>query len=313
MSLARLFRTMNRENYEFRAQLGHSLRVGGIDYLNSRPLVETFDAVAGAEVELFNLPPSELARRLRAGLLDVALVPVAEYFTAPARARYRVVPGLGISSFGAVESIRLFFRRPLGEVRRVGLDQSSMTSVLLTRLLFAERPDARWRALSPPPELVFEGLDPDAGLALLERKHFGDDDIDGVLLIGDAALQANAGLSSEWKMVDLGLEWTRWLGLPFVYAFWVHAGDAVEGVVECLHAVYRSGLASIDSIVASGPLPTGMSASAARHYLGQVLRYRLTDSEIRGIREFVRRLSARGLIGAETRELDFLDEPSFAL
>ena len=295
------------QHFRFRDRLGRPLRVGGIDYLNSRPLIETFDLVAGDEVELFNLPPSELARRLRSRELDVALVPVVEYLTAPEEVEYSIVPGLGISSYGSVESIRLFHRRSLGSIERVALDRSSMTSVLLTRLLFAERPDARWSQTGTSDSIAYETVDPEAGRALLATPP-RDDTPDAVLLIGDAALEAGPETTDVWRVVDLGLEWTRWQGLPFVYAFWVFNGEPIVGVTECLHTVYRTGLASIDRIVASGPLQAGMSAPAARRYLAQVLRFRLGEAEVRGIEEFSRRLVQAGLLsGITPRMLEFLD------
>ncbi len=292
----------------FRQVLGRPLRVGGIDYLNSRPLIECFDEVAGDEVRLTNHVPSELARRLRSRELDVALVPIVEYFLSPCAAEYRVVPGLGISSYGAVESICLFHRVPLGRVERVALDSTSRTSQLLTRLFLAERPTGAWRSpdIDGATAPRVESSDPDEILAILEgRDPGGAESFDAALLIGDSALRVEP--RREWRSIDLGLEWTRWTGLPFVYALWVHHGDALPGIAECFQTVAHRGFARIDAIVDRGPLPPGMSRSHAIRYLSQVIRYGLGAAELEAVRVFVRRLRRAELIGADApEELRFL-------
>ena len=46
-----------------------------------------------------------------------------------------------------------------------------------------------------------------------------DTDADAVLLIGDRAMHSPGGrFDVVW---DLGDEWCRWTGLPFVFAMWV--------------------------------------------------------------------------------------------
>ena len=278
-------------------RLGRPLRVGGIDYLNSRPLIEGLLETFGDGIELGNWVPSELARRLRIGLLDAALVPVVEYFRGPED--YRVVPGVAIASYGAVESIRFYHRRPLVEVARIGLDASSLTSSLLVRLLFA----AQWSPGRPEPEML--ALPPEAGQAAL-RGDGGDPDVDAVLLIGDAALGSPA--PPGWRMVDLGTEWTRRTGLPFVYAFWVYRGPAVPGLAEAFRRSRDIGTARIDAIVERGPLPPGMSVAEARRYLHKVIQFDLGPAQVEGLLEFWSAARAQGLLGSmRESELRFVD------
>ncbi len=279
-------------------RLGRPLRVGGIDYLNSRPLIEGLPAAFGSGIDLGNWVPSELARRLRAGLLDAALVPVAEYFGGPED--YRVVPGVAIASYGAVESIRFYHRRPLVEIVRVGLDSSSLTSSLLVRLLFA----GLWSPGKPAPELL--SLSPESGHAALRGE--GDDpDLDGVLLIGDAALESPA--PAGWRIVDLGTEWTRWTGLPFVYAFWVYRGAAIPGLSDTFRRSRDIGTAHIDAIVERGPLPRGMAVAEARRYLHKVIQFDLGPAQIEGLLAFWNAARAHGLLeSAREGELRFVDD-----
>jgi len=280
---------------EFRRRAGRRLRVGGIDYLNSRPLLEGLPETLGNDAEIVNCVPSELARRLRAGDLDIALVPVVEYFTGPPE--YRIVPRLSIASYGAVESIRLFYQVPLLAAERVGLDTASLTSCALVRLLFCEK----WAAGRPQPSYL--PISREQGLSALSG---GPPALDAVLLIGDLALQASSSPPS-WQALDLGTEWTRRTGLPFVYALWVYRGPPVPGLAALFQRAFERGRARIDAIVERGPLPEGMSVPAARHYLERVIRYDLGPAEIEGLLAFRDRAHELGILelsgGGELRFL----------
>ena len=55
------------------------LRVGAVNYLNTKPLIERLSDFA-PNIELSLDLPSALADRLAAGRLDVGLIPVVEFF-----------------------------------------------------------------------------------------------------------------------------------------------------------------------------------------------------------------------------------------
>jgi chorismate dehydratase len=196
---------------------------------------------------------------------------------------------------------------PLHGVERVALDASSMTSALLTRLLFTARPDRRWgdpEAECAAPEFV--SADIEDGIAWVRGNDGPGPAPEAVLLIGDAALQVEP--AADWSVVDLGLEWTRWTGLPFVYAVWVFQGEPIAGVAECLQRVGHSGLAGIDRIARFGPLPAGMRPEDCRRYLGHSIRYRLGSLELEGLELFRRLLDEHGLLGgAAASPLRFLN------
>jgi len=274
-----------------------ALRVGGIDYLNSLPLLWKLEESDG--IDLAYHVPSRLATMLHAGELDVALIPIAAYADRPDHA---IVPGLGISSYGGVRSIRLYFRRPLDEVVRVGLDTCSRTSALLTRLLFREQ----WGG---EPEFVRAA--PDELHTVLSGDR--ESDLDAALLIGDAALER--GIYAGWEDVDLGTEWTRWTGLPFVYAFWAVRDEGLEDdeldrLVRQLHEARREGTKHIDEIVRRARLPEEFSESDAIHYLNHVIRYDLGDDELRAMRLFLTKARDAGLVDFDCDQLRFLTQPS---
>ena len=113
--------------------VARALRIGSVSFVNARPLTYGLEDLV-CEV------PSRLTERFLAGDLDVALLPTVEAL------RLRdcpVLPGMGISSPGPVDSVLLFARRPLTAARTVLLDPSSRTSSALARILFAEVVGAR--------------------------------------------------------------------------------------------------------------------------------------------------------------------------
>lgn len=273
------------------------VKLGGIDYLNALPLLwglgEPSDRMSiGYHV------PSRLAQMLDRSELDVALVPVV---ACAARPDYRVVPGIGISSYGGVRSIRLFHRTNLCNVKRVGLDTCSMTSSLLTRLLFREV----WGA---EPEYV--SCEPGAMLGHLEGRREGIDELDAVLLIGDAAL--GGGSFPGWLDLDLGTEWTRLTGFPFVYAFWACRQEVVEEagfrkfLFERLSRAKEEGLSRIDEILEGAALPEGFDTAAGIHYLGHLINYDLGEDKLEALRLFFDRLHGAGLLERPVEPLKFL-------
>src|SRR5207247_2501770 len=68
------------------------VRVGAVNYLNTKPLIHEFSTLA-PNAELILDLPSRLAEQLAAGELDVALIPVIEYFRDD---RYSIVPNIAI-------------------------------------------------------------------------------------------------------------------------------------------------------------------------------------------------------------------------
>src|SRR5262249_48829934 len=154
-------------------------------------------SLAPQAVLLLDLP-SRLADQLAAGELDVALIPVIEYF----RGRdYRIVPDIAITTRGPALSVTLFSRVPWAEIRRVALDEGSRTSATLAQVLLHYRHAIR-------PEVVPLPIDAEPETT----------DADAVLLIGDRAMKAC--LPGFRFAYDLGQEWQDWTSLPFVYAVW---------------------------------------------------------------------------------------------
>jgi chorismate dehydratase len=113
------------------------VRLGAVGYLNARPLVFGLDRSSRFALR-FDVP-SRCASLLHDGGIDLGLIPSIEYLRGPAGGSgandYRIVPGPAIVSRGAVASVMLYSKKPIGDVRSIAMDTSSRTSVALTRVL----------------------------------------------------------------------------------------------------------------------------------------------------------------------------------
>src|SRR5437868_12791599 len=214
------------------------VRVGAVNYLNTKPLVEGLTDLA-PDIELTLDLPSRLADRLAAGDLDVGLIPVIEYFRA---GTYTVVPGVSIASRGPVLSVTLFSRVPWPEIRSVALDEGSRTSAALARILLEKRYGVHPQTVQLPMGVAADDMPTDA-----------------VLLIGDRAMKAC--LPGFAHAFDLGQEWFDWMDLPFVYAFWaVREGVDLRGVDRALQQARDYGLARAGPIAHREAAGLGLDA-----------------------------------------------------
>ncbi len=252
--------------------------IGSVPFANASPLIEGLASEPGVRLVLER--PSRLARRLADGELDAALVPSVEALRDPRRV---IVPAGCIASRGPVASVSLFCGRPLRPGARVLLDESSRTSAALVRILLAGPLGVPGTSFATcPPDVDPRGADADA-----------------VLLIGDAALTTDRRGLVE---VDLGTAWTRWTGLPFVWALWAaRDGEAARSVEPLLRAARARGAAALDAIVEREAVRLRMPPGALRLYLTRHILYELGEEERKGLARFREECVRAGLLdGADT-------------
>lgn len=259
------------------------MRIGAVNYLNSKPLVYGLARRAAGHQVLFDLP-SRLADSLAAGRLDVALIPLVELFRTPG---YTIVSDACVACSGPVLSIKLYFRVPPTEVRSVALDEGSRSSSALTQILLREL-----CGIAPRTESLPIGCGPHST------------DADAVLLIGDRAIQVAASLrDADWSVSerrphaapagefleiwDLGERWSDWTGLPFVFSTWVaRPGVDASALATVLGAVRDDALGHLAEIAAAEAAVLGISTELATRYLCDNLHFTLGPDERRGLMRF---------------------------
>lgn len=250
--------------------------IGSVPYLNARPLVAWFtDTEAGrqARTDVVDEAPSKLAVSLERGRVAAALLSSVEALRHPEFVTYP----LGIACTGPVESVRIFAKKPIGQVKSVALDASSLTSVALTKIVLSER-----YGLSP----VYAGMPPEKEAMLAEH--------DAALLIGDAGYRDYDGVE---ETIDLGAVWAEMTGLPFVYALWIGRKESMSAAVtEGLAQAGAWGMAHLPLVAQTYAPRHGETLERARHYLCDVVEYELTARHEKGLEAFRARLERHGLL-----------------
>ena len=264
------------------------MRIGRIGYINCAPVYGAIDrgiVALPAKAELVTGTPAELNDLLIAGALDVSVISAVEY--ARHAKELVLLPDLAISCDGPVRSVALFSKRPVEKLDglTVLLSASSRTSVGLLELLCRDV----WKIEPKFAQARAEAQDLDA-LAALPHE--------AVLVIGDAAL-ALAARGTYAHRYDLGEEWKKWTGLPFVFAVWAArrvAGPASIPVAhESLLASRAWGLAHLELLAEDAAGATGVPLDACREYLAG-LDYAFTYKHLAGLTDFFRRLAALGIV-----------------
>lgn len=246
-------------------------RVGAVSYLNTKPLIYHLrENLPGCRLVL-DLP-SRLADQLAQDQLDVALIPSVEYLRGEGLS---IVSDAAIACRGPVRSVRLLFRCPPDQVRSLALDEGSRTSAALAQVLL-------WERYSVRPKCV--------GLPIDQR--YDECPADAVLIIGDRAMRVDERpYVTTW---DLGEQWWRDTGLPFVFAMWV-ARQVDPEVVQALEQSRDAGLEHLDEIVAVEAPKYQLSSGSCYAYFRQQLHFTLGDDERRGLELFRELATSIGL------------------
>jgi chorismate dehydratase len=262
------------------------MKLGRIGYINCAPVYGAIDrGIVPVPAELVTGTPAELNDLLVAGALDLSVISAVEY------ARHAkdlvLLPDLAVSCDGPVRSVALFSKQPVSRLggKTVLLSASSRTSVALLELLCHDV----WKIRPRFAEARAEAQDLGA-LAALPHE--------AVLVIGDAALTLAARRTYPHRY-DLGEEWKRWTGLPFVFAVWAARRVADPAAVRRGHGSLLAsrawGLAHLPLLAEAGALSCNVERATCLEYLSG-LDYAFTSKHLAGLTDFFRRLAAEGIV-----------------
>jgi chorismate dehydratase len=185
----------------------------------------------------------------------------------------------------------------MSSIATVALDSSSRTSAALIKVLFARHWDRK---------VEFAEADPNLEAMLAAS--------DAALLIGDPALSVDRSQFHTW---DLGEEWRRFTGKPFVFAFWAVRGGAAEApslahVARVFQLSQVEGLNHLDSISHEWATKLKLGESVVRAYLTRNIDYSLDAENVAGMELFFRHAAEVGALPASPR-LRFLESGRSAL
>ncbi len=111
------------------------IRVSSVKYINSYPFIFGLNSKLRQDsYELITEHPSECARSLINGTVDIGLVPVASM---PLIKSPRIISKYCIGTNSPVKTVLLLSHVPFNEIEKIWLDYRSMTSVQLVKVLAA--------------------------------------------------------------------------------------------------------------------------------------------------------------------------------
>jgi predicted solute-binding protein len=247
--------------------------VGSVPYVNAKPLVSHFDRLGPTSpVRVVYDLPSHLPEMLDSGAAQAVLVSSFDSFSKPDR---RIAAGC-VSTYGDAQSVRLFSKVPLNEIKKLALDASSLTSIHLAQVVLIENYGIRAETV---------GMKPDLGL-MLGR-------CDACVIIGDKGMTASGeGL----QVIDLGAEWHKMTDLPFVWAAWIGNGGLGGDLAAILQEANDWGRVHLDEVIAETQAQVQWPGDSCRSYLAEIMNYELTDRHIEGLRLFQQLLLKHGFL-----------------
>jgi chorismate dehydratase len=249
-------------------------RVCAVSYLNTVPLV--WGMLQSPDVfDLTFALPSECSDQLAEGTSDIGIAPVIEI----ARQKLEYFRGTGIACHGPVLSILLVSKVPVDRIRTLAADAASRTSVMLARVILAEKYGVEPKLLSRPADLA----------AMLGEA-------DAALLIGDPALRLQPE-TLPFETLDLGAEWTTMTNLPMVFAVWGGRKEIVsnERYERAFLDSCRYGLEHMDDLVRREAAARGFSEDLVRQYLTRHIVFELGERDYAGMDLYLKLAMAVGV------------------
>lgn len=291
------------------------LRISVVQYLNTSPLVWGFThGLLAGKYDLSFTVPSQCAEQLRAGDVDIAIIPAIEYQRIDDLV---ILPDLAIASKRRVRSLLLISKVPIAPAgesqngpRSIALDRSSRSTQALTKILCARH----WQ-ISPQ----FQEMAPDLGEMLAAN--------DAALLIGDPALRislaiepppaapfaharrgtappcpppppsagaticaaATLGLPGIEKLYvyDIVEQWRAMTGLSAVLAVWAaRPAVATPEVVADFHASRAFGLLNLPELCDAAAAQLQLPAPALHSYLTDNIDFTLDPENVAALTRF---------------------------
>ena len=304
-------------------------RISASSYSNTAPLIWSFlygSQHGRVELNLDNAP-ARSAELLSQDRVDAALVPVIAYHSLE---NVKLVPGICVGAKERVRSVCLVTRgMDLQDVRSVSLDQSSRTSVILTKIIFRDFLgfEPHWRDAPPAIDAMLAESDcalliGDPALAIAEPMALSNAEHgtrSAEFLPSDSgllnpphtprnetkeSLESNSALRvprSAFKKFDLAQLWRAYTDLGFIFAMWMTRNEASP--VD-FAAARDEGMRRTDEIVSNYLPGIGMTEDEFRSYLTENISYTIDEDLQRGM-ELYFKLANKNRLCENIRDLRY--------
>ena len=232
------------------------IKVSAVSYTNTKPFIYGIEHSALLNQIALSLDiPADCATKLIERRVDIGLIPVAAIPQVPDA---QIISNYCIGSVGAVNSVFIFSKVKVEEIKSVKLDVQSRTSNHLAKILLK----FHFR------QQVSYTTDPEA-------------DTDAIVLIGDRTF----GRKEEFAYAyDMGEEWMNFTGLPFVYAAWVANRSIPQSFINDFDEALSFGLSKRKDLLQELPAPANFDLD---DYLMHKLDFELTEKKREALNLFL--------------------------
>lgn len=227
----------------------NKIKISAVSYTNTKPFIYGIQHSSVLEkIELSLDIPADCAKKLIENQVDIGLIPVAAIPFVP---NAQIISSYCIGSVGAVNSVFIFSDVSIQEIKTVKLDPQSRTSNNLAKVLLKNH---------------FK----------VEVDFITDTSVetDAIVLIGDRTF----GRKADFKYAyDMGEEWMKFTGLPFMYAAWVANKPIPEEFLKDFDEALGLGIQNIPTVIEELPVIEGIDIE---DYLLHKLNFNLTPEKL---------------------------------
>jgi len=245
----------------------NKIKISAVAYTNTKAFIyglEHSDLINKIDLSLDI--PTDCAAKVISGQVDIGLIPVAAIPLVP---NANIVADYCIGSDGGVNSVFIFSEVPAEEIKTVRLDAHSRTSNNLAKVLLK----FHWKK-----EVEFT-TDPNAKT-------------DAFVLIGDRTFGKKDDFAYAY---DMGEEWKKLTGLPFMYAAWVANKEIPQAFKDEFNAALKFGLNHRKELLETLPQSPNFDLE---DYLYHKLQFDVTDDRKKALNLFLRYIEELEKIGA---------------
>lgn len=238
----------------------NKIKISAVSYTNTKPFIYGIKhSPVLNQIDLSLDIPADCAKKLIENQVDIGLIPVAAIPFVP---NAQIISSYCIGSVGAVNSVFIFSDVPVDEIKTVKLDRQSRTSNNLAKVLLKNHFKVEVDFVTEP-----------------------EVDTDAIVLIGDRTF----GRKDDFKFAyDMGEEWMKFTGLPFMYAAWVANKPIPEEFIEEFDQALGLGIQNIPKVINELPIIEGIDIT---DYLQYKLNFELTKEKLKAKDLFLKFIS----------------------
>jgi len=247
------------------------IKISAITYLNTKPFLYGLQHSSILDsIELSLDVPSVCADKVKEGIVDIGIIPVAEI---PEIEGANIVTDFCIACSGKVRTVVLVSEVPIEDVNIIVLDYQSRTSVQLVKILANEF----WHI---QPQWQNGGL------------NYIQEDIKGRtagVIIGDRVFEAEKRFPFVY---DMGEAWKSMTGFDFVFACWVANKPIDPSFIDQFEEALQNGIEHIPEVIAEYQIR--YADYPFETYFRENIFYHLDDSKRRGMELFLEKIGSKG-------------------